>query len=216
MGCLSLGLSVHEKGTYISDPKQFHFCAVVISRGHFSSLDCSSVCLQVWTSNRNSKEICPLGEWEMDSVQYAKSASRKRETYLCSFHVFFFSHLQLQYAAVSFCFCFCFQKSVCILNQLCPLKVRLLFFVVVVPFHMICPVYSAHGQEQSARSCWQRKHICIMSVPILPKRVVNRKEKQPVQLLQDVTRKHLWQPHPSNCCYRNFSYLYPLYDLDFS
>lgn len=130
---------------------------------------------------------------------------------------FFFPTCSFYMQLLGFVLCFFFffpEKCACFKPIVSP-QGQTAFFV-VVPFHMICPVYSAHGQEQSTRSCWQRKHICIMSVLILPKRVVNRKEKQPVQLLQDVTRKHLWQPHPSNCCYRNFSYLYPLYDLDFS
>lgn len=88
----------------------------------------------------------------MDSMQDAKPLSRKRETCLCSFH-FFFSHLQLLYAAVRFCFVFFFfpEKCACFKPIVSP-QGQTAFFV-VVPFHMICPVYSAHGQEQSTRSC---------------------------------------------------------------
>lgn len=73
--------------------------------------------LQVWTSNRNSEEICLLGEWEMGSMQYAKSASRKRETYLCSFHFFFFStcNYNMQLLVFGFFFseqCACFKPIV--------------------------------------------------------------------------------------------------------
>lgn len=61
----------------------------------------------------------------MGSMQYAKSASRKRETYLCSFHFFFFS--TCNYNMQLLVFGVFFQNSVRVLSQLCPLKVRLLF-----------------------------------------------------------------------------------------
>lgn len=52
--------------------------------------------------------------------------------------------------------------------------------------------------------------------PAIAKKTSEREEKAASKATQDVTRRHLWQLHPSNCCYRNFSYLYPHYNLDFS
>lgn len=164
-------------------------------------------CLKVWLSNRNSKEICRLGERDkMLSVYKVNKETRKRN--LNSFFSLF--HLQLQQRSWLF-------RKVHVLSKLCPLWISrsdsLIFFF---PLHMVCLVYSAHGQEMSTRSCWQWKHICIMSVLILPKKTSEQEGKAASKSTSGTTRKHLWQLHPSNCCYRNFSYLYSHYDLDFS
>lgn len=89
----------------------------------------------------------------MDSMQDAKPLSRKRETCLCSFHFFFPTcnfYMQLL-GFVLWVFFFFPEKCACFKPIVSP-QGQTAFFV-VVPFHMICPVYSAHGQEQSTRSC---------------------------------------------------------------
>lgn len=74
----------------------------------------------------------------MLSVYKVNKQTQKRN--LNSFCSLF--HLQLQGAGFS-------EKCTCFKSVVPPLdlKVRLLNIFIFFPLHMICPVYSAHGQE---------------------------------------------------------------------
>lgn len=114
-GCSSLELSVREKGRYISALKHFHFYPVVISQGHFSAvvrlLFFLPLCLKVWKSNRNSKEICPLGERETDKMlsMYKVNKQTKKRNLSLFFSLF---HSQLQQGAGFSEKCACFKSIV--------------------------------------------------------------------------------------------------------
>lgn len=88
-------LLVHGKARYISALKHLHFYPVVISRGHFSAvlklLFFFPFCPKAWKSNRNSKEICPLGERQTDKMlsMYKVNKQKKKEKLI--FVIFTFS-----------------------------------------------------------------------------------------------------------------------------
>lgn len=78
-------------------------------------------CLKVWLSNRNSKEICPLGERDKTLSVYKVNKQRRKKNLNSFFSLFY---LQLQQGAGFSKKCACFKSVVLPLD----LKVRLLNF----------------------------------------------------------------------------------------
>lgn len=113
-----------------------------------------------------------------------------------------------------------FQKSVHGLSQLCPIWISrsdcfiFLFFFLPYTWNVLCIQLMGRNSLQDHTDNESTFASCLYWY--YQKRLVNRKEKAASKSTSGTTRKHLWQLHPSNCCYRNFSYLYSHYDLDFS